>query len=355
MPNEKMVIYKKISIKDFDDKFDKIDNIDDKFKFLYSYILSHKVDKNNKESLRELILHAKNKFSEALNKLKKDTNSIKIEKIETKENASFNYVDNYDIEIMKKDFVKNPIKFIRSLALALPLNNFLRDDIGNGAVEDDGEEEYYDMEKWKINCNNMVDYLKSIEKYYEKYDTASLVEDINKSIGDIVYKDETKTIDYILNDTKGGFFENLFHRTSNEFKLFKETFKDFSIKGSQSYGNKDNLVSAARMYLHHKIPSFKNNDKYPKKEDVEKLSGTAKKRVELCIGVLKSVNKANEIEEFVKSLKNENDVDKQNEFRENLTNMLEDNLSNTSNKDFIDNNEINNENDISFESNKNGD
>lgn len=340
-------IYKNVSIEDFDRRFDKIESITEKFKFMYAYILSHGLNKNVDFSLEVLIHHARNKFIQAVINSKKEFKPI--DKKEEEEDINvFDAKKSPNFDVLEKKFIKNPVNFIKRIAEIATNPNLSRNDIGDIVVEDDGDEEYYDLEKWKNNCGSIANYLKAIEEYYGSYNKDFLVDDINKKIFKCYYDDENKTKDDILNDTKGGFFENLFGTTSDEFKNLRSTYLEFNNKESSGYADKDNLEAATRAYLQHKIPSYKLEDDLPKEEDVAKLSGTAKKRVAFCIGILEAINESKQIEQFVQAIKTGNVINEQEKFQENLTNILEENRYLNKNENVIDENIITNDNKVSM-------
>ena len=110
----------------------------------------------------------------------------------------------------------------------------------------------------------------------------------------------------MLSNYKGGFFERMFRTTSEEYRVFKATLLAFNDEDSKGYGDIDNLEGATRAYLYHKLPNFKETDELPKDEDIRNLSGTSKRRVELCINVLKAVQEQRRQDEMSSAFKNMN-------------------------------------------------
>ena len=72
MPVEpRFPIYEKVSLEDFEEKFDAIERLDDKLDFLSYYVLSHGVGEGQPgATYQELISFARNKFLESSNALR---------------------------------------------------------------------------------------------------------------------------------------------------------------------------------------------------------------------------------------------------------------------------------------------
>ena len=98
----------------------------------------------------------------------------------------------------------------------------------------------------------------------------------------------------VLNDNKGGFFENLFGTTSKEYKEFSRRLSIIKKEGAEK-GDLSGLREAAFAYLKHKFKNgfSKDKDSYIFSGDAfDKLDSTSKGRVRLCQKVLESIERA---------------------------------------------------------------
>ena len=89
---------------------------------------------------------------------------------------------------------------------------------------------------------------------------------------------------------KGGFFERVFRRTSNEYKAFRNLFKShYTNPGSPLFGDNDHLKSTAVSYLKHKFPDLED-DQLPTESQIEELNGKGKDRAYFCLKVINAIN-----------------------------------------------------------------
>ena len=93
--------------------------------------------------------------------------------------------------------------------------------------------------------------------------------------------DAEHPIEDALAENKGGFFERLFRTTSREYKRFERLLE----QRKNGEGSREELKNAAVAYLVRKIPGYEGNGR-PQLEDIERLSGTAKKKAMLCYKTL---------------------------------------------------------------------
>ena len=99
--------------------------------------------------------------------------------------------------------------------------------------------------------------------------------------------DDDHAIENAFLANKGGFFERFFRTTSREYKTFERVFE----QRRMGEASREDLESAAVAYLVHKIPGYDGNGR-PQIEDIERLSGTAKKKAMLCYKTLLSCQRS---------------------------------------------------------------
>ena len=104
--------------------------------------------------------------------------------------------------------------------------------------------------------------------------------------------DAERPVEDALRANKGGFFERLFRTTSREYKTF-ERMLDRRRMGEAS---REDLEGSAVAYLRHKLRGYDGRG-IPNLEDIERLSGTAKKKALLCYKTLKACQRSREYEE----------------------------------------------------------
>ena len=288
------VIYNDVSKEDFDNKFAYIRDLDEKFDFIVSYILSYgyKYKPDNLE-FEDLVNHVRMRFIESSVHKKQEYEFLEknAKKVDASTINPYDKVKNSDKELLEKEFLSNPLKFIKKhgkeLAEKISVDNKEKDN-------------------WLKHCKDLYHGVLNLEDDYNEVEKINRVNNMKKKlceksgfIGDI-------DLNNMLSNYKGGFFERMFRTTSEEYRVFKATLLAFNDEDSKGYGDIDNLEGATRAYLYHKLPNFKETDELPKDEDIRNLSGTSKKRVELCINVLKAVQEQRRQDEMSSAFKNMN-------------------------------------------------
>lgn|GEM_PF-2095280 len=103
--------------------------------------------------------------------------------------------------------------------------------------------------------------------------------------------DEENPIENALADNKGGFFERFFRTTSREYKRFERLLE----QRKNGEASREDLQNAAVAYLRRKIPGY-DGEGLPSVGDINRLSGTAKKKAMLCCKTLMACQKSDEYE-----------------------------------------------------------
>ncbi len=409
------VIYNDVSKEDFDNKFAYIRDMDEKFDFIVSYILSYGYNfKPDNLEFEDLVDHVRMRFIESSVHKKQEYEFLEknAKKVDASTINPYDKGKNHDKELLEKEFLSNPLKFIKKhgkeLAEKISVDNKEKDnwlkhckDLYHGALnlEDDynevekinrvnnmkkklceksgfigdidlnnmlsnykggffermfrtTSEEYRvfkatllafndedskgygdidnlegatraylyhgkelaekisvdnkEKDNWLKHCKDLYHGALNLEDDYNEVEKINRVNNMKKKlceksgfIGDI-------DLNNMLSNYKGGFFERMFRTTSEEYRVFKATLLAFNDEDSKGYGDIDNLEGATRAYLYHKLPNFKETDELPKDEDIRNLSGTSKRRVELCINVLKAVQEQRRQDEMSIAFKNMN-------------------------------------------------
>ena len=193
-------------------------------------------------------------------------------------------------------------KFIKEF-LNDPVSGYVKylDDSNN---LDDSFKASFDEEDNNIEFNNKINEYKEnvlIEK--DNYDNVSNGQE-NAWKDHQNYKKEwfmkhfnvlvnNKSIERILDDNKGGFFERLFNTTSNEYKEFINALANVGNDGIYN-GDLDGLKTLAQKYLSHKLDSYNPLMNGYDEKEIKYLDSTSQGRVNLCLSVIEAVNEAKE-------------------------------------------------------------
>lgn len=322
MPTKKNIIYDDISLDDFDKKFNSYQTIEERFDFLCFYVLSHGLNGRDEEvSLPKLINHARLAFVESAVRVKAEYEFFNSKKVEDDVIDPYHSANNSKKEELYGKFISDPAKFLKTYVK----------DIANTVSVSKNNKDFEKINNWKKNVdrlarefqydNIMADSIREAEK-------DEISKKLTKKICDKSMNKDNATLNEVVAANKGGFFENLFGTTSEEYKQLIGALYAFNNTNSVAYGNTFPLARFARAYLHHKIPSFKlNGNDLPKKEDIEKLSGTSRKRVELAVNVLSEVYAQKKIEDYEEAYEELDLYDvEQNDFQKDLFKNVTDNL-----------------------------
>lgn len=284
--------FENVSIADFDAKFSLIENTEDKYTFLKTYILSHGMDGQPSCSLGQLVAHAKEKFAESLMKDRSDYKKEHNEEMHPGNLYPYNKAVKDEKE--QKAFLADPITVLR--AYAKQGEKSFTDDFGEG---NDPKK----MKSLRNNCKRLFRDLYILRSNYNTYEKTERISRVYNSIGlKQILNQENMTPDEIMSRHKGGFFERLFKTTSEEYRNLEGAMNAFENPDSPAYGDLDNLEISATMYLRHKFPNLKDNE-LPTQDQINSLSGTSKGRAQLCMDIINTVRERREQEIIVGNFK----------------------------------------------------
>lgn len=316
----KNFIYNNISVEDFNEKYDSLKTINDKFEFIKTYILSYNLNGDAEFAVEDLIHNAKVKFAKDL----ADTQSENAAQIDNKVNPySINpFIDQNSNEYKEqRAFLKNPIKFLSENAKAT----------GDKYTKEEKDEE---LTAWRKNCLRIANYLGNSETNYFNREKERDILAVNKNACKEVYFDQNLSAKDALEKNKGKFFERAFRTTSKEYKAFEKAYKEFNDEDSHAYGDLEALAKATKAYVAHKIPIFHTEGDYlPDEDAVNRLTGTARFRVGFCVGVLKSIyaqHQRNNIDDLIKTEDILKQRENQADFQNDINNTVEDINNNNS-------------------------
>ena len=187
------------------------------------------------------------------------------------------------------------------------INNFLTDPVNT-----------IDKKVYKFN-NDDVESLNEVSRGYKQ---AWLIS-YNKNNKDFIKKfnehnnkphgyNVGKTMSKIIKDNRGGWYEWIRGTTSKEYTALQKVAKGVVDVNSPIFGDKDALYACAKAYKAYKMPEG---------TDFNRLSKTAKKRVEFCDSVINAYEEEQREKEAAKNPElavNNNNIINQDEFQKNL-------------------------------------
>lgn len=339
MKELKDLIYKNISLSDFDQKFDSIEGIKEKFAFLNNYILSLGMDKINENEdtmvadhdLHDMVAHARIKFIEAIVK-EKEAYEIK-NKTKLPQDVFDPNDKKRSLDVTYAKFISEPMDYVEKNAM------HRKDQV----KIDDNDPNKDEIKYYKMNLSRLIIYAREPIDF-DEYGNDFAIKDFTHRIGKELYNKMYTSPNEFLDRNKGGFFERLFKTTSSEYQEFEETYRAFNDKENPAYGDLDRLETVTLNYLKYKMPNYKGGSELPKQEDINKLSGTSRKRVESLVSVLKTIRLEKELSNVLDQA--DDKMENQDDFQNNLDKNLNDNHNLNNNLEEI-------KNDLSIEENEN--
>ena len=341
--------YENISKENFDKLFDACETLNEKFEFLNNYLLSYGIDEVDEREptnvvnlldnpAEDFIHHAREKFVASVLKEKEKYNEANVKQLGN-EIVNPNEKADSEAQIAMQQFILNPAKYLSGYAR-----------FRGKELENDGESHFKnkdDLKRYQNNLKYVARQYYSINKIFNTNEKKRHVKDVLENSQKACNMDSTATCDDIVRHNKGGIFENLFNTTSKEYKEFVKAYKEFNDENSLKYGDDAELDKAARAYVRHKIPGFQLPNELPKKEDIERFSGTSRARLEFCLGVLQSIKQRFERNLMTTAidgdLENDNKVN-QNEFQSIVNKDINKDEIINNNNDLVESNEIQVEN-----------
>ena len=246
---------------------------------MLSYIYENYRDNNHdKEKLKEVIYAGKQMVIDTIMKDQAKYN-LDSQTFVPNQNGNSNETSNATLSY----FINDPIS---TLSMAFKRNSQEVENHGGDAE---------DIARTK----NLSDVIRSQEDNYLEFaenrndimnESIYLMKNINGSNVD-------KPIQAALNRAKGNIFERMLGKTSQEWKDFKASLEE----RQQGFTTREDVDSTAKAYLMHKIPGY-NGEGLPKEEDIQRLSGTAKLRAQLCLNTLKANEDARSYEQKVQEV-----------------------------------------------------
>ena len=258
------------------------------------------------------------------------------------------YLGNNKSSNFIKNFLHNPIDGMTKYIDERIKNYDERDLLKNRWFED--EDTNIDFEKLINDQKSFKDIILNERDNYNKYSEDKKDEwqerqnEYSKHFADMFKnKMNNQLIPQVLQNNKGGFFENLFGTTSKQYKEFSLSLAKMVEDGPQK-GDLDGLKDKTVAYLKHKFKDYDyiNNEGITEK-DIAKLDSTSQGRVRLCLAVLSSIDYAKKGEYIDFSQSNDNDIFKEiNKLNKRLDDLdnFQNNLKNDS--EFENNNIIDN-------------
>lgn len=289
MPNltkEQLEQVKYVSIQDYCQRVDQIENIEDKLAFSTRYILSHGQDKNATVDfpIDKIIKVAHMKIADK-------SSDIKQLYVETEVNAGVGdvmvdpTVDAAEKDLGNQMFIANPVGYLKGQAKKLS------DEIGKKKWMEENDIQA------KINCGHLLhdvftnefeNQMKAAIKKPTSFDVNVRLE--NAFGGPAALKKAYEA-------TKPGVLARMFGRGSIASKNLDAAYQAFNNPNHALYGDLPTVQKAANEYLQHVLPNWKPNGSFniPEPKDIAHLKGTQKERALFSMNLLKAAKQENEM------------------------------------------------------------
>ena len=338
----------------------------DKIKAAAEYIAKNMSnDEYDELLLNELVFITKKNIAETLlhqaeeNNFKIKDTSLIYGNLPVNINAENNKLSMF--MIAPETMLKKEIDFEIEKLGDLNTDNLLYDDKNSNNTEVEKEFRDKKMKEYNrgfyLNAQRLLANKDQAYTLYERQNSGYLNDKFN-IIANLDSDKKDYPIEDALNKCQGGFFENLFGTTSNQYKNFKRLFE----ARTEGKSSREDLKAAAQAYLRHKIPNYAKTGKLSI-DDIEAIkSSTGHDRSLLCYKTLKAIEKS---EAYERKLANIEQVSLNNLKVNNLENTLngyrvengnidvqnnvinrEPLFANAIDENLADNNQINNDNEI---------
>lgn len=252
------------SIKDFYEKFDRYDSLEDKMKFTTRYLLVHDAAKTYDYPLHTAIMFAKLKIAETINNTGEKDN-LRANMFLSK---PYDYLKE-EAKILSEELEKEDIT---KVSLTKAVKNLAEDDLIGGKTRLERVEAKRSLHVFEYNLGQLVGGIKEINESFEA--------------------------------TKPGFFSRMFRTSSRQYNDLKAAYKEFYDEKSNNHGNLGMLRQAARRYLAYKVPNWKEGE-ILSNEEFNSLSKSARARTQFSIKLIKAIDDALEYQNGYDNVVNE--------------------------------------------------
>ena len=247
-----------ISLSDFSNQIERIDNAIDKRKFAVQYLVTYGLSGDPDFELQEAIHFVRVKLSESID---------------------FNNAD-----LNTKVFLANPVKYLNVYAH----NAYNKFDLNPNSIDDALISEHYHNLQEELNPT-MGEEVASLDRNKNAIDVR---------IRMAINMGGQRQLDNCVKNAKPGFFSRLFNTSSEEAKNLERVYKEFNTQGSRGFGNLNNLEQAGLAYLHHKFPNINLEKSLPTVDDILKLDKTGSARALLSLKAIEAARAQKAVESF---------------------------------------------------------
>lgn len=289
---EEYPIYRNISIADLQEKMASFDRIDEKFEFMYHYLLSYGMEGSEADCTFEELLHAGKEAFLKASLAAKDEYARNRPNLASPDRSVIDPYHDNELDndtINQRYFLKNPVDFMRQASGKVAEIQVLPTLT---------EEEANVVESWKANQSRIKQRLDALQSNFGVYEEDAVPGDILRNVGEKVYERADITPEEILARNKGGFWENFRGTTSQEYKDFEKAYQSYNNPDDPGWKDKAALREASMAYIRHKFPSLEEG-KLPTPEQIAALkSPTARGRTNLCVAMVQELELQNRIQEM---------------------------------------------------------
>ena len=276
-----------VSVKDYCERVDQIESIEDKLAFSTRYILSYGMNQQGQPDhpIDHIIKAAHMKIADKSADLKKlwhETEANK-GKGETMVNPNVNF---YGEDFANQMFIANPVGYLKGKAQELS------DEIHSKQWMSDADIQLALNYSVLRNETFTDEFAASMSKYAKK----PTVDDFNTRLENAF--GGPKAFKKALDATKPGILSSMFGTRSVAAANLDAAYKAFNNPNHANHGNLPTVEKAAKEYLQHVLPNWNPDGptKIPTLQDVEGLSGTQLARAKLSIHLLNAAKEQKDME-----------------------------------------------------------
>lgn len=265
-----------ISISDYVNRMDAIENFEDKMAFTTRYLLSYGAEQRD-VSLEEAIHIAKVKIADASAALRKDMIMVPDEAV----NPTLDAVQ----DAANRRFMIDPIGYLKDQAA-----DMLHQEEEKG-ITDANSQKVADLQLMYAVLSNDFDHSMSNKV------SALDVEPTSRDVKARLNAKFGGRLENAYEATKPGVLAKMFNKYSTAYHNLDETYKAFNNPDHALYGDMNSLDKAAKEYLQHVFPSWNPNDGLMNPSLISRhLKGTQASRALFSYNILKATAEQRECE-----------------------------------------------------------
>lgn len=272
-----------ISFTDFERRFERIGDFNDKVRFATRYLLTHQAASEADYSFAAAAHLIRLKIGDASVKLKEEHAKKNDSLADGRPDLVNPDAKDFNSDLDAEMFLGNPAEYLKAEAQKLV------DEL------DQQEELSHAEEKIKRHCEILTSWdAKEINEGIFSFDEDSRMLDVRARMEN-KFGGRRELIN-AYNATKPGFFSRLFNNSSNAERNLDEVYNAFQNPNHVLYGDEDALDKAAVEYIQRRVPGWRPDDPFPELDNLGKSNSVDVARMKLSIAIHQSVKEQRAME-----------------------------------------------------------